>query len=1167
MPDFAHLHVHTQFSLLDGAAGIKDLMKKAQADGMKAMALTDHGNMFGAFNFVAEANKYNIKPIIGCEFYIVADRHKKSFTKENSDHRYHQLLLAKNEEGYKNLSKLCSLGYIEGLYSKWPRIDRELVLQYHKGIIATTCCIGAEVPQAILRKSEAEAEEVFKFWLDIFEDDYYIELQRHNLKDIDGSGKSQEDVNQILLKWAKKYNVKTIATNDSHYVNREDFSAHDILLCVNTGELQSTPIGDGRGFRFGFPNSEFFFKTQAEMNEVFKDLPGTIDNTGEIVDKCFTPNLNRNILLPAFKLPDGFVSEDDYLAHLTFRGAEKRYIDLTPEITERLEYELGIIKTMGFAGYFLIVQDFIAAGKNLGVAVGPGRGSAAGSAVAYCIGITNIDPVKYNLLFERFLNPERVTMPDIDIDFDDEGRQKVIDFVVDKYGRNQVAQIITFGTMAARSSIKDVARTLDLPLPEANYIAKLVPEAPGTTLSKAYADVNELKALKGGKDLKARVLELAERLEGSVRNTGIHASAVIIAPADIMDYIPVSTSKDSDLWVTQFDGKVIEQAGMLKMDFLGLKTLSIIKDAIALIKKNHNIEIDIDLIPLDDIKTFELYQRGDTVGTFQFESEGMRNYLRQLMPTDIEDLIAMNALYRPGPMDFIPNFIARKAGKEKVEYPHPLLEGILKNTFGIMVYQEQIMQAAQIMAGYSLGGADLLRRAMGKKDKEKMAKEKAKFIDGAMKLHNVPEEKAGDVFAIMEKFAEYGFNRSHAAAYSVVAYQTAWLKANYPAEYMASVLTHSMNSIEKIAFFMDECKRAEIQVLGPDINESGMYFDVNKEGKIRFGLGAIKGTGEAAVEAIMAERDANGPFSGIFEFAERVTLRAVNKKTFETLALSGAFDCFEGMHRAQYFNIESDNGTLIERAIRYGSAAQASRNSMQVSLFGGSGNSELVQPKVLDCEPWSSLELLKREKEVVGFYISGHPLDTFRIEMEYFTNTEIADFMPIVGKTATFGGVITKVTVRADKRGNPFAIFAIEDYSGSTELRLFSEAYLRYKGFLEEGKIVLIKAGGKTRYGADSEADAEVLDISLLSEAHQKFTKSITLKMNLRDITPALTQELAHVIKTHKDLKNGCAVKIEITDPAEKTLDIKTNSRIRLRPSNELLAELKSFRGVVVGLN
>jgi len=1167
MPDFTHLHVHTQFSLLDGAAGIKDLMKKAQADGMKAMALTDHGNMFGAFNFVAEANKYNIKPIIGCEFYLVEHRHKKSFTKENGDHRYHQLLLAKNEEGYKNLSKLCSLGYIDGLYSKWPRIDKELVLQYHKGIIATTCCIGAEVPQAILRKSEEEAETVFKFWLDIFEEDYYIELQRHNLKDIDGSGKSQEDVNQILLKWAKKYNVKTIATNDSHYVNREDWTAHDILLCVNTGELQSTPVGDGRGFRFGFPNNEFFFKTKAEMNEVFKDIPEAIDNTGEIVDKCFMPNLNRNILLPNFKLPDGFVSEDDYLAHLTFKGAEKRYIDLTPELTERLEYELRIIKTMGFAGYFLIVQDFIAAGKNLGVAVGPGRGSAAGSAVAYCIGITNIDPVKYNLLFERFLNPERVSMPDIDIDFDDEGRQKVIDYVVDKYGRNQVAQIITFGTMAARSSIKDVARTLDLPLPEANYLAKLVPEAPGTTLSKAYAEVNELKTLKNGKDQKAKVLELAERLEGSVRNTGIHAAGVIIAPDDITNYIPVSTSKESDLLVTQFDGKVIEQAGMLKMDFLGLKTLSIIKDAIALIAKNHNTAIDIDEIPLDDPKTFELYQRGDTVGTFQFESDGMRNYLRQLVPTDIEDLIAMNALYRPGPMDFIPNFIARKAGKEKVEYPHALLEGILKNTYGIMVYQEQIMQAAQIMAGYSLGGADLLRRAMGKKDKEKMAKEKVKFVEGAMKLHNVPEAKATEVFAIMEKFAEYGFNRSHSAAYSVVAYQTAWLKANYPAEYMASVLTHSMNSIEKIAFFMDECKKQEIQVLGPDINESAMYFDVNKEGKIRFGLGAIKGTGEAAVEAIIAERNANGPFTDIFEFAERVTLRAVNKKTFETLALSGAFDCFEGIHRAQYFNMENEGGTLLEKAIRYGSAAQTSRSSMQVSLFGGSGNSELVRPKIAECEPWSSLELLKREKEVVGFYISGHPLDTYRIEMEYFTNIQIADYMPIVGKTALFGGVITKVTVRADKRGNPFAIFAVEDYSGNTELRLFSEAYLKFKGFLVEGTIVLIKAAGKTRYGAESEADTEVQDISLLSEAHQKFTKSITLKLNLKDITRSFTEDLSHVINLHRDNKNGCAVKIEISDPAEKTLDIKTNSRIRLRPSNELLAELKSFRGVTVGLN
>jgi len=817
MPDFSHLHVHTQFSLLDGAASISGLMKKAQADNMKAIALTDHGNMFGAFKFVAEANKHNIKPIVGCEFYMVKDRFKKTFNKENKDQRYHQLLLAKDQDGYKNLSKLCSFGYIEGLYSKWPRIDKELLLKYHKGLIATSCCIGAELPQLILKKGADEAEEALKWWLDLFGEDYYIELQRHNIPE-------QEIVNKTLVEFARKYNIKMIASNDSHYIDQADSSAHDILLCVNTGELQSTPIGDGKGYRFGFPNDQFYFKNQQEMNRLFSDIPESIDNTGEIVDKIQTLKLERDILLPNFPLPADFTNADEYLHFLAFQGAKKRYKEISTEIEERLNHELGIIKTMGFAGYFLIVQDFIAEGKNLGVAVGPGRGSAAGSAVAYSIGITNIDPLKYRLLFERFLNPERISMPDIDIDFDDEGRQKVIDYVVDKYGKNQVAQIITFGTMAAKSSIKDVARTLDLPLQEANFLAKLVPDTPGTSLEKAFKEVQELTDIKKRSDIQGKTLQLAETLEGSVRNTGIHAAGVIIAPNDITDYIPVCISKESDLLVTQFDGKVIESAGMLKMDFLGLKTLSIIKRAQEMIKEKHGIQIDIEDLPLEDPKTFELYQNGDTIGTFQFESEGMRMYLKDLKPTSIEDLIAMNALYRPGPMQFIPNFINRKQGKEEVEYPHPLLEELLKDSYGIMVYQEQIMQTAQILAGYSLGGADLLRRAMGKKDKEKMAKEKEKFIAGAKEKHGIEKEQAAEVFTIMEKFAEYGFNRSHSAAYSVVAYQTAYLKANFPAEYMAAVLTHNMSNIDKISFFMEECKKMGIDVLGPEINESNTFL-------------------------------------------------------------------------------------------------------------------------------------------------------------------------------------------------------------------------------------------------------------------------------------------------------------------------------------------------------
>ncbi len=1164
--DFTHLHVHSQYSLLDGAASISGLMQKAKADGMKAIALTDHGNMFGAFNFVAEANKNQIKPIVGCEFYVVNDRSRKEFTKEDKDVRFHQLLLAKDLEGYKNLCKLCSYGYTEGMYSKWPRIDKELLLKYHKGLIATTCCIGAEVPQAIIRQSEEEAEKVFQWWLDIFGEDYYIELQRHGLQDIDNSGKSQEDVNQILLKWAIKYNVKAIATNDSHYVEQEDWAAHDILLCVNTGELQSTPVGDGKGFRFGFPNDQFYFKTQAEMTELFKDIPQVIDHTNDIVDKIENFKLGRDILVPHFDLPIGFTDPDDFLRHLTFKGAHKRYSELTPDIEERLNFELHTIKTMGFAGYFLIVQDFIVAGKNMDVAVGPGRGSAAGSAVAYCIGITNIDPIKYNLLFERFLNPERVTMPDIDIDFDDEGRDKVINYVVEKYGRNQVAQIITFGTMAARSSIKDVARVLNLPLAEANLLAKMVPEAPGTTLKKAYEDVPDLKKIKGGNDLQARTLKLAETLEGSIRNTGIHASAVIIAPDDITNYIPVSTSKESDLRVTQFDGKLVESAGMLKMDFLGLKTLSIIKDALALIKKNHGDAIDIDTIPLDDEKTYELYQRGDTVGTFQFESDGMRKYLKDLKPTNIEDLIAMNALYRPGPMDYIPSFINRKQGREKIEYPHELLTNLLIHTYGIMVYQEQIMQTAQIIAGYSLGGADLLRRAMGKKDKVKMAAERVKFVEGAKTLNNIDAVKANEIFDVMEKFAEYGFNRSHSAAYSVVAYQTAYLKANYPAEYMASVLTHSMSNIEKIAFFMDECNRQKIPVLGPDINESALNFDVNKEGKIRFGLAAIKGAGEAAVEAIIAERDENGIFTDIFTFAERVNLRSVNKKTFESLAQAGAFDTFEEFHRAQYFYVvPGENTTQLEKILKYGANFQSDQAGSQQSLFGGGNSHFIQQPKILDCARWNRIEMLKKEKEMVGFFISGHPLDEYRFEMEHFMNCTCADFENFNGKQVVLGGIVTKLIVRKDKNNNDYGIVTLEDFSGSSEIRFWrSTEFLKYQHLLQEGKLIVLKGERKPRFHGSTEMETVWLDVLLLAEIAERATKKLTLQIGLNHIDTALNDHLNAIFTRHA---GSVPLKIQVIAPEENINITLQAGKYKLQPNNELIRELSAIREVELVVN
>ncbi|HND88728.1 MAG TPA: DNA polymerase III subunit alpha, partial [Saprospiraceae bacterium] len=801
MPQFSHLHCHTQFSLLDGAASIPNLFKKAKADGMSAVAITDHGNMFGAFQFVAEAAKHEgVRPIVGCEFYVVTDRHRRTFTKEDRDKRYHQLMLAKNPEGYKNLVKLCSLGYMEGLYGKYPRIDKELILQYHQGLIATTCCIGAMVPQAILKQGEEAARKEFEWWLDLFGEDYYIELQRHNMPE-------QDQVNEVLLRFAKEYNVKIICSNDSHYVDQKDFNAHDILLCINTGEKQSTPairefIEEGavtKGGRFAFWNDQFYFKTQTEMGQLFQDLPQALDNTQEIVDKVQPLKLKQDILLPNFVIPHEFADQDEYLRHLSYEGARKRYKHISPEVEERLNFELHTIKTMGFAGYFLIVSDFIQAGRDLGVFVGPGRGSAAGSAVAYCIGITNIDPIKYQLLFERFLNPDRKSMPDIDTDFDDEGREKVIDYVVKKYGRQQVASIVTYGTMAAKMSIKDVARVLDLPLDTSNALAKLVPEKPGISLNRVLKaplygegslaekeslisdDIENCKKLReylGAEGTpESTVLKEAMILEGSVRGTGVHAAGIIIAPKDLTEIIPVATVKDSDLLLTQYEGSVIEDAGVIKMDFLGLKTLTIIRDALRLIEDNHSIQIDIDSIPLDDKKTYELYQRADTNGTFQFESTGMQKYLRDLKPDKFDDLIAMNALYRPGPLEYIPDYIARKHGRQAVSYDLPEMEEYLKETYGISVFQEQIMLLSQKLAGFSKGDADVLRKAMGKKQRAVLDKMKGQFIEGAAAKGH-PAAKLEKIWTDWEAFAMYAFNKSHSTCYAFVAYQTGYLKAH-----------------------------------------------------------------------------------------------------------------------------------------------------------------------------------------------------------------------------------------------------------------------------------------------------------------------------------------------------------------------------------------------------
>ena len=1151
MPQFSHLHVHTQYSLLDGAADISKLLKTAKSMNMPSMAITDHGNMFGVPKFVSEANKVGVKPIIGCEFYVALDH-----TDKTNNVRYHQLILAKNATGYKNLSKLCSLGFTDGYYYK-PRIDRALLRKHGEGLIATTCCLASEINRAIILKGEDEAEKIFLDYLDIFGEDYYIELQRHGIPE-------QDTCNEVLLRWSKKYGVKCIATNDVHYVEQKDSEAQDILLCLQTGKDFDDPN------RMRFENDKFYLTSPEEMEKTFSDVVESLDNTNEIFDKIETPDLKRDILLPNFNLPQGFISEDDYLRHLTIKGAAKRYGELSSEVVERLDFELKVIKDMGFAGYFLIVQDFVEAAKQIGVSVGPGRGSAAGSAVAYCTGITNIDPIKYNLLFERFLNPERVSMPDIDIDFDDAGRQRVIDYVVDKYGKNRVAQIITFGTMAAKSSIKDVARVLKLPLSEAERLTKLVPDTPGISLKKAFDEVKELaQARKNGDILMAKTLEFAEVLEGSARHTGIHAAGIIIAPSDLQELLPVCTNKDSELLVTQYDGKYVENVGMLKMDFLGLKTLTIIDNAIEIIEQNRGVKIIADDIPLDDVKTYELYQKADTVGTFQFESEGMRKYLTELKPTDIEDLIAMNALYRPGPMDFIPDYIACKHGRKKVEYPHELLEDLLKPTFGIMVYQEQIMQAAQIMGGFSLGSADLLRRAMGKKQADVMEKQKEIFVAGAGEK-GVDKKKAEEVFGYMAKFAEYGFNRSHSAAYSVLAYQTAYLKANYTAEYMAAVLTNNMSDIKKVTFFMEDCRRQGIEVLGPDVNESRYMFTVNKAGQIRFGLGAVKGVGESAVNSIIEERESEGNFKSIFDLTTRINLRSANKRCLESLAQAGAFDAFLNVHRRQYiFPDQTGVPNGIDLAVRYGNNQQEHKNSSQGSLFGEVAETTIPEPQLAECEPYTALEQLKKEKDVIGMYVSGHPLDMYKYEIDQFCNSgleELKDLDRFKGKELRFAGIITDAQHRVTKNGKPFGVLSLEDYQGSYTLNLFSEDYIRLKQYLDKDRVgfIYVTAKVQSRYNNSDQLELKVQNIMHLSELFDKKAKGVVLELGLSRVNKEFVEKISGMVM---ESPGNCEIKFRILD-TEDNYQIELPSQTRkIRVSREFLDELNEIQGLKWTLN
>jgi len=1154
--DFVHLHNHTQFSVLQSTVSVKDLVAAAVKNKMPAVAMTDIGNMMGVFHFVRDVLYHNkaaefknkaaleagelptetiLKPIVGCEFFV-CDNHKDKSRKDNG---YQIVLLAKNKNGYHNLAKMSSIAYTEGFYYV-PRIDREIIKQFKEDLIVLSGSLYGEIPNKILNLGENQAEEALIWWKEQFSDDLYIELMRHNQED-------ENRVNQSLIALAKKHQVKTVATNNSFYIDKEDANAHDILLCVRDGEKQSTPIGRGRGYRYGLPNQEYYFKSSEDMKKLFSDLPEAISNISEIVDKIEIFNLTREVLLPKFVIPEEFLVKDDktdngkrgenkFLHFLTYEGAKKRYPKITSEIQERIDFELLTIENSGYPGYFLIVQDFIAEARKMGVSVGPGRGSAAGSVVAYCLGITNIDPLLYNLLFERFLNPDRVSLPDIDIDFDDEGRSKVMDYVIQKYGSRQVAQIITYGTMAAKSSVRDTARVLDLPLFEADKIAKLIP----TTLNlekifsmddaklkaalrpEDFEKVKELIVLSKASDLSSETIQQAQILEGNIRNTGIHACGVIITPDDITNFVPVATAKDSDLYVTQFDNSVVESAGLLKMDFLGLKTLTLIKDTVKLVKYRTGKDINPDEFPIDDVKTYELFQRGETVGIFQYESPGMQKYMKELKPTVFPDLIAMNALYRPGPIAYIPSFIKRKNGEETIVYDLEACEELLKDTYGITVYQEQVMLLSQKLADFSKGDADVLRKAMGKKQRDVLDKMKPKFIaQAAAKGHS--EEKLEKIWKDWEAFAEYAFNKSHSTCYAWIAYQTAYLKANFPAEYMAAVLSNNMNDIKQVSFFMEECKRMGLKVLGPDVNESFYKFTVNNEYAVRFGMGAVKGVGANAVDTIVQNRK-ESPYQSIFDLAKKIDLRAANKKAFESLAYAGGFDCFLDTHRAQYFHIEGEGITFYEKAMRYGSKFQENENSSQVSLFGEASDVQIAEPIVPPCEEWSTMEKLAKEKEVVGIYISGHPLDDYHFEMNYFCNIKLAQLKSLnllIGKNLTFGGIVTNVQYRTGKNGKDWAMFTLEGYDESHDFRIFNEEYLKFRHFLVNNQFIYFKIGVKDGWvnretGKKTEPQITFLDAKLLADVLPNFAKKLSIQLNINDLKQHLIEQLNEIFKANE---------------------------------------------------
>ena len=1260
MEPFIHLHTHTQYSILDGQASIKKLIKKAMADGMPGMAITDHGNMMGIKEYFDESKSANkpikseikelkkqikeaenaelrdeaklqelnealeaakkrlFKPIFGCEMYVAkGDMHD---TSDRSDRGYHLVVLAKNFNGYKNLIKIVSLAWTEGFYSH-PRIDKANLEKYHEDLIVCSACLGGEVPKLIMANRIDDAKEVIRWFKRVFGDDYYLELQRHKANPAQRANFEtyplQEDVNKVLIELSKELGVKLVCSNDVHFVDEDDAEAHDHLICLSTGRDLNDPN------RMLYTKQEWM-KTTAEMNAIFADVPEALSNTIEVLNKVEEYDIEHDPIMPFFPIPEDFGTEEqwrerfseedlfkeftsdengenplpreegekkieklggynklyrikfeaDYLAKLAYEGANRLYkTPLDKEVDDRIRFELHIMKTMGFPGYFLIVQDFInSAQKELGVMVGPGRGSAAGSVVAYCLGITKIDPMKYDLLFERFLNPDRISLPDIDTDFDDDGRGRVLEWVEEKYGKENCAHIITYGTMATKNSIKDVARVEKLPLAESNALCKAIPDrlhegpdgkVPKMNLTNAIAQVPELQAAEKSSDpLMRNTIKYAKKLEGNVRGTGVHACGFIICSSPISNWVPVSTAEDKETKTrvncTQYDGHVIESTGLIKMDFLGLKTLSIMKTALENIKITHGIDIDLDNVPIDDELTYKLYQEGKTVGTFQFESPGMQKHLRALHPTVFEDLIAMNALYRPGPMDYIPEFIARKKDPSRVVYDIPCMEKYLKDTYGITVYQEQVMLLSRQLADFTRGESDALRKAMGKKKKDIVDAMKPKFIAGGVK--NGHDAKILEkIWADWEKFASYAFNKSHAACYSWVAFQTAYLKANFPAEFMAAIMSRRKDDIKEITKLMDECKSLGIATLGPDVNESIEKFGVNSHGEIRFGLGAIKGMGSAAATAIIAEREKNGAYKDIFDFIQRVNLSAVNRKCVENLALSGAFDSFAGIRREDFFTVNNKGVTFAETLLRYGQTYQTEQNSAQTSLFGSFDANIVLTPPIPKSEPWSALERLNRERELVGIYLSAHPLDEYRIVLDNLCNTsctELGDLAQLQGRDeVTFGGIVTAVRSKFTKTGKPCGFVTIEDFNGNGEIALFGEEWGRWNGMLLEGCTIYVSARRQQRFRDSNMYDLRIQRIEFLQTVKEKAIEKITITCDFRALDGKTVEELNAIIDQHP---GTARLYIQLYDSKEHRNLLLTSRSRQLDVQRDLIEFLRS---------